>query len=186
MVNVQRVNRYTRAGRDGRVIYCPDCGNGRRVYHFSWGGITCGIEGCNTFHHKGAWLINPPMMEKVMTEHTKGPWRIDHESIQSIPTGDTVALLCDINAPKLGTVLDWPRSQPEAHDDAENVANAQLIAAAPALKALVVGFLATLDVGNALSLPEGEDEAVVRTYYNQNIELFNAAIDIIDPLVEKK
>ena len=121
-----------------------------------------------------------------MTEHTKGPWRIDHESIQSIPTGDTVALLCDINAPKLGTVLDWPRSQPEDHDDAENVANAQLIAAAPALKALVVGFLATLDVGNALSLPEGEDEAVVRTYYNQNIELFNAAIDIIDPLVEKK
>ena len=114
-----------------------------------------------------------------MTEHTKGPWRIDHESIQSIPTGDTVALLCDINAPKLGTVLDWPRSQPEDHDDAENVANAQLIAAAPALKAIVVGFLATLDV-------EGKREAVVRTYYNQNIELFNTAIDIIDPLVEKK
>ena len=55
--------------------------------------------------------------------------------------------------------------------------DARLIAAAPGLRAIVLGFLSTLDV-------EGEDEAVAKAYYNQNIALFNAAIDLIQPLVE--
>ena len=53
--------------------------------------------------------------------------------------------------------------------------DARLIATAPVLQAIVLGFLGTLDV-------TGEDEAVVRTYYNQNIALFNLAIDTIKEL----
>ena len=35
------VNRDTRAGKNGRIIYCPKCNKGLKVYHFSWSSITC-------------------------------------------------------------------------------------------------------------------------------------------------
>ena len=105
-----------------------------------------------------------------MPEHTPGPWILfleyNTKGFQKIVGGHW------------GNINIAQVVQRKSRKD-EDVANAQLIAAAPALKALVVGFLATLDV-------EGEDEPVVRSYYAQNIELFNTAIDIIDPLVEKK
>jgi len=62
------------------------------------------------------------------TNHTPAPWTIDHERIG--PPGEPVALLCDTNAPKSGTVVEWPRYG-EVVDDAENEANARLIALAP-------------------------------------------------------
>jgi len=65
--------------------------------------------------------------------HTPGPWTIDHESIRSVSSGDIVALLCDVTATKLSTVVDWPRSTTSEHDDKENCANAEVIALAPAL-----------------------------------------------------
>ena len=43
---------------------------------------------------------------------------------------------------------------------------------APVLKAIVEGFIATLDETDDL-----EKEAVVRSYYNSNIALFNLAMD---------
>ena len=65
--------------------------------------------------------------------HTPGNWTIDHESIG--PPGEPVALLCDMTAPNVATVVDWPRRDAEAVDDTENEANARLIAAAPELLA---------------------------------------------------
>ena len=65
--------------------------------------------------------------------HTPGPWTIDRQRIG--PPGEPVALLCDVNDSMTGTVIDWPRGNDSATamsiDDAENEANARLIAAAP-------------------------------------------------------
>ena len=55
------VSRYTRAGRNGRVIYCPECGKGRRMYHFSWFAIKCGK--CDVMRSKYSWLLNQPTPE---------------------------------------------------------------------------------------------------------------------------
>ena len=67
--------------------------------------------------------------------HTPGPWTIDHQRIG--PPGEPVALLCDVNDSMTGTVIDWPRGNDSATamsiDDAENEANARLIASAPVL-----------------------------------------------------
>jgi hypothetical protein len=65
--------------------------------------------------------------------HTPGNWTINHECIG--PPGEPVALLCDMTAPNVATVVDWPRRDAEAVDDTENEANARLIAAAPELLA---------------------------------------------------
>jgi hypothetical protein len=70
--------------------------------------------------------------------HTPGNWTIDHERIG--PPGEPVALLCDMTAPHGATVVDWPRGDGEAVDDAENEANARLIAAAPDLLAALEAY----------------------------------------------
>ena len=41
---MKKVTKYTRAGREGRTIYCPECNAPNKVYHFSWSALTCG--GC--------------------------------------------------------------------------------------------------------------------------------------------
>ena len=35
------VTKYTRAGKYGKAICCPECDNIQTVYHFSWSGLTC-------------------------------------------------------------------------------------------------------------------------------------------------
>ena len=35
------VTRYTRGGKYGKQLVCPDCDNIIRVYHFSFSGLTC-------------------------------------------------------------------------------------------------------------------------------------------------
>ena len=35
------VTRYTRGGKNGKQLVCPDCGNIIRIYHFSFSGLTC-------------------------------------------------------------------------------------------------------------------------------------------------
>ena len=35
------VTKYTRAGKNGRAIVCPECRSIRTVYHFNFSGLTC-------------------------------------------------------------------------------------------------------------------------------------------------
>ena len=35
------VTKYTRAGKNGKQIVCPECDNIRTVYHFNFSGLTC-------------------------------------------------------------------------------------------------------------------------------------------------
>ena len=36
-----KVTRYTRAGKNGKQIVCPECRSIRTVYHFNFSGLTC-------------------------------------------------------------------------------------------------------------------------------------------------
>ena len=49
------VNKYTRAGKNGRAIVCPQCNNYSRVYHFAWSAISC-IH-CDTNVNKSDWRL---------------------------------------------------------------------------------------------------------------------------------
>ena len=35
------VNRYTRAGKNGKDILCPECREWSTVYHFGWSALSC-------------------------------------------------------------------------------------------------------------------------------------------------
>ena len=54
-VKNKKVNRYTRAGINGKVIQCPLCLSGQIVYHFSWISITC--QSCKEMVDKSNWEI---------------------------------------------------------------------------------------------------------------------------------
>ena len=36
-----KVTKYTRAGKNGKQIVCPECRSIRTVYHFNFSGLTC-------------------------------------------------------------------------------------------------------------------------------------------------
>lgn len=58
------LTRYTRAGRSGRVIRCPECGNHERVFHFSWSALAC--THCHASVSKERWTTQtPPPFRKV-------------------------------------------------------------------------------------------------------------------------
>ena len=40
-INNSYVTKYTRAGKNGKQIVCPECDNIIRIYHFSFSGLTC-------------------------------------------------------------------------------------------------------------------------------------------------
>jgi rubrerythrin len=54
-IRLKNVNRYTRAGKNGKIIICPVCGEPEVVYHFSWAAMTC--PSCNTSSNKNNWLV---------------------------------------------------------------------------------------------------------------------------------
>ena len=39
--NNRKVTKYTRAGKNGKQIVCPECRSIRTVYHFNFSGLTC-------------------------------------------------------------------------------------------------------------------------------------------------
>ena len=51
----QTVNRYTRAGKNGKEIICPHCNKTSRVYHFSWSAVGC--LNCKKMVNKNEWRI---------------------------------------------------------------------------------------------------------------------------------
>ena len=99
-----------------------------------------------------------------MTMHTPGPWRITGPNIRS-----------DNHTDGTGALL-FVQQNPfhDYHPDPEEqAANLKLAAAAPKLKAIVEGFLATLDA---------PDNSHTHHYFNENIALFTLAIETIKEL----
>ena len=52
---MKTVNRYTRAGKYGKVITCPKCSQDARVYHFSWSALSC--QSCGKSVNKEEWQL---------------------------------------------------------------------------------------------------------------------------------
>jgi len=52
---MKTVNRYTRAGQNGKVITCPKCSESFPIFHFSWSAIVC-IH-CKESVEKEKWII---------------------------------------------------------------------------------------------------------------------------------
>ena len=49
------VTKYTRAGKNGKQIVCPECESIRRVYHFNFSGLTC--PECKQSVDKYSWKV---------------------------------------------------------------------------------------------------------------------------------
>ena len=49
------VDKYTRAGRYGKTIVCPECNQGAFVFHFSWSALNC--QHCDTMIEKNQWRV---------------------------------------------------------------------------------------------------------------------------------
>ena len=54
-----KVNRYTKAGKNGKCIACPKCGMKTIVYHFSWCASQCSPKfgGCGSMIEKNDWEV---------------------------------------------------------------------------------------------------------------------------------
>ena len=52
-----KVTKYTRAGKYGKAIVCPECDNIQTVYHFAWSGLTC--LHCKQSVDKYEWRVLP-------------------------------------------------------------------------------------------------------------------------------
>ena len=51
----RKVTRYTRGGKNGKQIVCPECRSIRTVYHFSFSGLTC--PKCKQSVDKYRWKV---------------------------------------------------------------------------------------------------------------------------------
>ena len=49
------VTKYTRGGKNGKQLVCPECDNIIRVYHFSFSGLTC--PKCKQSVDKYSWKV---------------------------------------------------------------------------------------------------------------------------------
>ena len=49
------VTRYTRGGKNGKQLVCPECDNIIRIYHFSFSGLTC--PQCKQSVDKYRWKV---------------------------------------------------------------------------------------------------------------------------------
>ena len=55
VLSMTNVNRYTRAGVNGKDIKCPNCCAPATVFHFSWSALTC--QYCGKSTNKNSWRI---------------------------------------------------------------------------------------------------------------------------------
>ena len=49
------VTRYTRGGKNGKQLVCPECDNIIRIYHFNFSGLTC--PKCKQSVDKYRWKV---------------------------------------------------------------------------------------------------------------------------------
>lgn len=54
---MKKVNKNTRASKNGKHIFCPECNRPTKVYHFSWSALTC--SECDAMIDKYDWLLEP-------------------------------------------------------------------------------------------------------------------------------
>ena len=54
-MNNSYVTKYTRGGKYGKQLVCPECDNIIRVYHFSFSGLTC--PKCKQSVDKYSWKV---------------------------------------------------------------------------------------------------------------------------------
>ncbi len=54
-ITFKPVNRYTRAGKNGKQITCPMCNKSHDVFHFSWSALTC--QCCRESVEKHDWRL---------------------------------------------------------------------------------------------------------------------------------
>ena len=54
-INNSYVTKYTRGGKNGKQLVCPECDNIIRVYHFSFSGLTC--PKCKQSVDKYEWKV---------------------------------------------------------------------------------------------------------------------------------
>ena len=52
----QTVNKYTRAGYNGKDIICPLCNKQSTVFHFAWSALGC--CNCNKMIEKCDWKLS--------------------------------------------------------------------------------------------------------------------------------
>ena len=52
---LSNVNRYTRGGKNGKQICCPECREWCTIYHFSWSSLTC--INCREDVKKEDWIV---------------------------------------------------------------------------------------------------------------------------------
>ena len=55
ILNMNNVNKFTRAGDSGKEIVCPFCDTQKRVYHFAWSALCC-IH-CDAAVNKYDWRL---------------------------------------------------------------------------------------------------------------------------------
>ena len=60
------VTRYTRGGKNGKQLVCPDCGNIIRIYHFNFSGLTC--PQCKQSVAKYDWKVRA-IQDKLETDN---------------------------------------------------------------------------------------------------------------------
>ena len=60
------VTRYTRGGKNGKQLVCPDCGNIIRIYHFSFSGLTC--PQCKQSVAKYDWKVRT-IQDQLVTDN---------------------------------------------------------------------------------------------------------------------
>ena len=56
-INNSYITKYTRAGKYGKAICCPECDNIQTVYHFGWSALTC--HKCKQSVYKYEWRVLP-------------------------------------------------------------------------------------------------------------------------------
>ena len=60
------VTRYTRGGKYGKQLVCPECDNIIRIYHFSFSGLTC--PQCKQSVAKYDWKVRA-IQDKLETDN---------------------------------------------------------------------------------------------------------------------
>ena len=55
IMTMKNVNRYTRAGKNGKELTCPKCNHTEKVYHFAWSAAGC--LGCREYINKEDFLV---------------------------------------------------------------------------------------------------------------------------------